>query len=101
MKYFRRASEWIARLSVYIKHQSSLNLLNSLLGAIELPLLEHIEVDYDGEEHLGFGGSMSLPSNGANLRSISLARVQTEPLCRLDLNKLTYIHLEAGNGGSG
>lgn len=93
---FMNAAPRIARLSVYIKQQSSLYFLNYLLGRFELPLLEHIEVNYDNEEHQGFTGCISLPPNGANLRSISLTRVQTEPFCRLDLNKLTYIYLEAG-----
>lgn len=67
-----------------------------LLGVFGLPLLEHIEVDYEDEENLGFGGCISLPSNGANLRSISLTGVQIEPSHRLDLDNMTCIHLGAG-----
>ncbi|KAG8943134.1 hypothetical protein FRC04_003214 [Tulasnella sp. 424] len=93
---FLRASRRIARLSVYVKHQLSLSLLSSLLGAFGLPLLEHIEVDYEDEENPGFGGCISLPSNGANLRSISFTGVQIEPSHRLDLDNMTCIHLGAG-----
>ncbi|KAG8918294.1 hypothetical protein FRC00_012620 [Tulasnella sp. 408] len=96
LKCFNLAAPRIARLLVRISHPSSLNIVNPLLSKVELPALKDIDADYDNEVHEGLDRWISLPSHGANLRSITLTGVQTQPFSQLDLANLTSLSLGAG-----
>ncbi|KIO21981.1 hypothetical protein M407DRAFT_28467 [Tulasnella calospora MUT 4182] len=96
LKCFNLAAPRIARLSIRISHPSSLNIVNSLLSRVELPTLKDFDADYNNEAHEGLDRCVSLPSRGANLRSISLTGVQTQPFGQFDLKNLTSLYLGAG-----
>ncbi|KAG8941022.1 hypothetical protein FRC00_012613 [Tulasnella sp. 408] len=96
LKCFNLAAPRIARLLVRISHPSSLNIVNPLLSKVELPALKDIDADYDNEVHEGLDRWISLPSHGANLRSITLTGVQTQPFSQVDLANLTSLSLGAG-----
>lgn len=96
LKCFSLAAPRITRLSVRISQPSSLNIVNSLLSKVELPKLKDIDVDYDNEVHEGLDRCISLPSDGADLRTISLTGVQTQPFGEFNLENLTSLHLGAG-----
>lgn len=91
LKCFNLAAPRIARLLVRISHPSSLNIVNPLLSKVELPVLNHLDADYDNEVHEGLDRWITLPSHGANLRSITLTGVQTQPFSQLDLTNLTSL----------
>ncbi|KAG8931312.1 hypothetical protein FRC01_001502 [Tulasnella sp. 417] len=93
---FRLAAPRIGRLSVHIRHPFSLHLVNILLTDGRLPGLININVLYDDEENQVFDRYISLPLNGASLRSISLTGVQTQPWCQFDLGNLTSLYLGTG-----
>ncbi|KAG8909426.1 hypothetical protein FRC00_010138, partial [Tulasnella sp. 408] len=94
---FKLAAPTITRLSVRIRHPSSLNTVSSLLSHVQLPKLEDIDVDYDNEVHEGLDRYILLPSHSADLRSISLTGVQTQPYGEFNLKNLTSLYLGAGN----
>ncbi|KAG8922489.1 Carnitine O-acetyltransferase mitochondrial, partial [Tulasnella sp. 417] len=93
---FKLAAPRIARLDALIGHPSSLDIVKALLSQVELPTLKDITVKYVYEDHEGFDRWILLPSCGANLRTISLIGIQTQPFSQLDLENLTSLYLGAG-----
>ncbi|KAG9042777.1 hypothetical protein FS837_010396 [Tulasnella sp. UAMH 9824] len=96
-KCFELAAPRITRLSVHIRQRSSLATVSSLLSNVELPKLEDMDFDYDNEFHEGLDRYISLPARSADLRSISLTGVQTQPFGQFNLENLTSLYLGAGN----
>ncbi|KAG9042780.1 hypothetical protein FS837_010399 [Tulasnella sp. UAMH 9824] len=96
VKCFNSAASKIARLSVYICDPLSLNIINTLLDMEELSMLRDIDLDYGHAPYDGFARSISLPSGGAGLHSVSLIGVQPLPWFQFSLGNLTYLHLGSG-----
>ncbi|KAG9004375.1 hypothetical protein FRB90_010952 [Tulasnella sp. 427] len=96
LKSFTEAAPRIADLSVRISHPFSLELMNTLLGKVNLPQLTGLDLDYDNVDHEGFDRYITLPSNGAQLHSLSLSGVQTQPYGNFSFDDLAYFYLGAG-----
>ncbi|KAG8999161.1 hypothetical protein FRB90_012143 [Tulasnella sp. 427] len=96
LKSFTEAAPRIADLSVRISQPFSLELLNTLLVKVNLPQLTGLDLDCDNVDHEGFDRCITLPSNGAQLHSLSLSGVQTQPYGNYSLDDLTSFYLGAG-----